>query len=85
MPDILDQANLWAAAGVSFGQMETYRIYLAIKKLSETLSASYEALRLWGRISCRSGQYIVVEGRATEEDLGEVDDTKMEVGYCCRW
>jgi radial spoke head protein 4/6 len=79
IPDILDQASLWAAAGVSFGSTETYRIYLAVKKLAETLPAGHEALRLWGRVTCRNGQYLVVEGKALDEELGEFEETKMEV------
>eukprot|EP00953_Heterococcus_sp_UTEX-ZZ885_P034561 17886-Heterococcus_DN1.PRE.1 len=78
IPDILDQASLWAAAGVSFGSTETYRIYLAVKKLAETLPAGHEALRLWGRVTCRNGQYLVVEGKALDEELGEFEETKME-------
>jgi radial spoke head protein 4/6 len=83
IPDILDQASLWAAAGVSFGSTETYRIYLAVKKLAETLPAGHEALRLWGRVTCRNGQYLVVEGEARDEELGEFEETKMEVFQNC--
>lgn len=33
-PDMLDEANMWEWGGVSFGRLETYRLYLSVKKVS---------------------------------------------------
>lgn len=33
VPDMLDEANMWDWAGVSFGRLETYRLYLSVKKV----------------------------------------------------
>lgn len=38
VPDIFDEANLWECAGVSFGRLETYRLYLAVKKVRRCAS-----------------------------------------------
>lgn len=35
VPDVLNEANLWEWGGISFGQLETYRLYLAVKKVKE--------------------------------------------------
>lgn len=78
-PDLLDEANMWSWAGVSFGQLELYRLYLSIKKLALTLPEEHETLRFWGKITTRSGgDYTIIEGRAIEDQLGEIDPRKME-------
>jgi hypothetical protein len=33
-PDLMEEASVFAWAGVSFGEEETYRLYLAIKQLA---------------------------------------------------
>lgn len=33
VPDMLDEANMWEWGGVSFGRLETYRLYLSVKKV----------------------------------------------------
>lgn len=76
-PDLMDEANLLEWAGVSFGRTETYRLYLSVKKLSETLPADVDRLRFFGRISTRSAPYFVVEGINPEDEEG-ADDTKQE-------
>ncbi|CAM9242731.1 unnamed protein product, partial [Chrysoparadoxa australica] len=78
LPDILDEANMWQWAGVSLGQMETYRIYLAVKKLAESLPGEHETLRFWGRITTRDGNYLIAEGRTLDEQLGEFDESAQE-------
>lgn len=65
--DLLDEANALAWAGVSFGPEETYRLYLSLKALAGTVSASHETLRFWGKIHTRNGYYYVVEGKTIDE------------------
>ncbi|KAG5178667.1 putative flagellar radial spoke protein 4 [Tribonema minus] len=78
VPDLLDEANMWAAAGISFGASETYRIFLAVKRLAETLPGDHETLRFWGQVKGRSADYLVVEGRALEEQLGDTEEAGIE-------
>lgn len=33
VPDMLDEANMWEWGGVSFGRLDTYRLYLSVKKV----------------------------------------------------
>jgi len=44
-PDLVDESNLLEWAGVSLGRGDTYRLYLSIKKLAESLPAEVERLR----------------------------------------
>jgi len=76
-PDLMDEANMWEWAGVSFGREETYRLYLSVKVLAESLPADYESLRFWGRVSARGGAYYIVEGK-TFEDKEDLDPEKEE-------
>eukprot|EP00903_Cladosiphon_okamuranus_P010188 g9647.t1 len=78
VPDMLDEANMWEWGGVSFGRLETYRLYLSVKKLAESLPGEHESLRFWGKITTRGGDYFVVEGKAIDETLGEFDETLQE-------
>ncbi len=63
--------------GISFGKGEIYRIFLSIKKLSESLPSEVEKLRFFGKITTRSLPYYVVEGLSPEDEEGAVD-TKQE-------
>ncbi|CAM9886452.1 unnamed protein product, partial [Discosporangium mesarthrocarpum] len=78
VPDVLDEANMWEWAGISFGRLETYRLYLSIKKLAESLPGEHESLRFWGKIATRGSDYFIVEGKATDEGLGEFDESAQE-------
>ncbi|CBJ30984.1 putative: flagellar radial spoke protein 4 [Ectocarpus siliculosus] len=78
VPDMLDEANMWEWGGVSFGRLETYRLYLSVKKLAESLPGEHESLRFWGKITTRGDDYVVVEGKALDETLGEFDEALQE-------
>lgn len=77
IPDLLDDANLYEWASVSFGKSELYRLYLSIKKLAEKLPGEVERLRFVGRINTRSLPYYIVEGISPEDEEG-IDETKQE-------
>jgi radial spoke head protein 4/6 len=77
IPDVLDDANLYEWAGISFGKGELYRLYLSIKKLSESIPSEVEKLRLFGKINTRTRPYFVLEGLNTEDEEG-VDESKQE-------
>uniref|UniRef100_A0A7S2XZR7 Uncharacterized protein n=1 Tax=Fibrocapsa japonica TaxID=94617 RepID=A0A7S2XZR7_9STRA len=66
-PDMMDEANMWEWAGISFGREQTYRLYLSVKTLAESLNPDYESLRFWGKINTRNGDYYIVEGRTFED------------------
>lgn len=76
-PDLIDEAAVLEAAGVSFGKAETYKLYLSIKALSEQMPAEAERTRLFGKIYTRGKPYYVVEALSTFEGE-EIDETKQE-------
>ena len=51
-PNLLADSVLYSWAGVSFGQGETYRLNLSLKKHAETVDAGYEAIKFWGKVRC---------------------------------
>lgn len=77
VPEILEDSNLLAWGGIDLGRGESYRIYLSIKKLAETLPSDVEKLRFFGKITTRSLPYYIVEGLNPEDEEG-VDETKQE-------
>lgn len=77
IPELLEDAALYEWAGINFGRTETYRLFLSIKKLCETLPSETERIRFFGRISTRSNPYYIVEG-INPEDIEELDETKQE-------
>lgn len=76
-PDLMDEAALLEWAGISFGKGETYRLYLSIKALAETIPGESERARFFGKISTRGSPYYIVETLSTFEGE-EVDPTKQE-------
>lgn len=72
-----DDKEALELAGVSYGKGETYRLFLSIKKLSESSIGDVERLRLFGKIYTRGKPYYVVEGISPEEEEG-FDETKQE-------
>ncbi|GMI32439.1 hypothetical protein TrRE_jg4778 [Triparma retinervis] len=76
-PDLMKDATLYKWAGVSFGDTETYMLNLSLKKFCESLDGGYEAVKFWGKIITRDGDYFVCYGK-TPEDPEEMDATKME-------
>lgn len=76
-PDLMDEFNLMEWAGISLGKGDIYRLYLSIKKLSETLPGDVERLRFFGKMFTRGLPYYIVEGISPEEEEG-IDETKQE-------
>ncbi|KAJ3019554.1 Radial spoke head protein 4 A, partial [Thoreauomyces humboldtii] len=70
IPDIMDLANLWEWAGVSFGKEETFMLFLSLKRL--VTEKPLKSVRLWGKILGTSKNYIIIEGElrdgAEDED-----------------
>lgn len=48
-------------SGISFGELEHYRIYKAMKRLAKTTGAT--TLRFWGKFLGRQRDYFVIEGQ----------------------
>jgi radial spoke head protein 4A len=68
---MLDLANLWEWAGVSFGKEETFLLFLSIKKLVET--KQLKSVRLWGKIYGCDQNYIIAEGELKDGAQDEDD------------
>jgi radial spoke head protein 4/6 len=73
----MDDLTLYQWAGLSFGQSEAYRLYLSIKKFSESLPGDVERLRFFGIIKTRSLPYFIIEGLNPEDEEG-IDEMKQE-------
>jgi radial spoke head protein 4/6 len=76
-PDLMDEGNLTEWAGLSLGRSETYKLYLSIKKLAESLPGDVERLRLVGKITTLGAPYYILEGISTEDEEG-VDEMTQE-------
>lgn len=76
-PDLLADSILYGWAGINFGSTETYRLYLSIKKHAESLDAGYEALKFWGKVISRNGDYYVCYGK-TPEDPEDANPNEQE-------
>jgi len=77
LPDLLDEANLLEWAGVSVGRYEAHRLFLSMKKLSESLPGDVGKLRFFGKIYTRGHPYVIVEGLSPEDEEG-IDDKLQE-------
>ena len=55
---------MWQWAGVGFGEEETYRLYLSLKGLAVSKDI---AVRFWGKMITRGGDYYVAESRTPKE------------------
>lgn len=75
IPDIMDLANLFEWAGVSFGKEETFLMLLSLNKLVE--EKSLKSVRLWGKILGTKADYYVVEAEMKE---GMRDESQLESG-----
>lgn len=49
-----------------------------LRQLAQTLPDEHGSLRFWGRITTRSSDYVIVEGKATADVLGEFDESVQE-------
>jgi len=76
-PDLIDELSVIEWAGISFEKGESFRLYLSIKKLAESLPSDVERLRFFGKILTRSLPYYIVEGVSPEEEENIVE-TKQE-------
>jgi radial spoke head protein 4A len=73
IPDIRQLANDFEETGICLGRDELFRIYLALKKLTETLPLA--KCRFWGKIHGRTQNYIIAETQFRE---GEDEEEKEE-------
>lgn len=81
LPNLLELVNQFEETGVCLGRDETYRIYLALKKLTEI--HPLETCRFWGKIQGTKKNYIVAqasfrEGADEEEAEEEAQEAEEE-------
>jgi len=78
LPNLLELSNHFEETGINLGRDETYRIYLAIKKLTETYQLA--TCRFWGKIQGTKANYIVAQGsfRDGADDLEEEEENPDE-------
>jgi hypothetical protein len=75
LPNLLKDAEMWRQASIDFGEDETYRLHLSLKRLLESTGAS--ELRFWGKFLAREKDYYVAEGRlpfVVHEDIARPRD-----------
>jgi radial spoke head protein 4A len=75
---MMDLANLWDWAGISFGKEDTFLLFLSIKKLVE--AKQLKSVRVWGKIYGTRKNYIIAEGELKEgvEDVEEAAANVVE-------
>ncbi|XP_016054217.1 PREDICTED: radial spoke head protein 4 homolog A isoform X1 [Miniopterus natalensis] len=80
LPNVMESAFYFEQAGVGLGTDETYRIFLALKQLTDT--HPIQRCRFWGKILGLEMNYIVaeVEFREGEEEEVEEEDVSEERG-----
>ncbi|XP_032718262.1 radial spoke head protein 4 homolog A isoform X1 [Lontra canadensis] len=73
LPNVMESAFYFEQAGVGLGTDETYRIFLALKQLTDT--HPIQRCRFWGKILGLEMNYIVAEVEFREgEDEEDVED-----------
>ncbi|XP_027457438.1 radial spoke head protein 4 homolog A [Zalophus californianus] len=73
LPNVMESAFYFEQAGVGLGTDETYRIFLALKQLTDT--HPIQRCRFWGKILGLEMNYIVAEVEVHEgEDEDDVED-----------
>lgn len=84
LPNILELANHFEETGINLGRDETFRIYLALKKLTEQYPLA--TCRFWGKIQGTKANYIVAqatfrEGTDEPEDEDEAAEEEEEENH----
>ena len=59
MPNLLELINHFEETGISLGRDEIFRIYLALKRLTEQFPLA--TCRFWGKIQGTKENYIIAE------------------------
>ena len=77
----MELSGFFEETGISLGRDETFRIYLALKRLTETLPLA--TCRFWGKIHGSVQNYIIAEtsfreGEDEAEDEEEEDENNEE-------
>ncbi|KAM4866083.1 radial spoke head protein 4 homolog A [Thomomys bottae] len=79
LPNVMESAFYFEQAGVGLGTDETYRIFLALKQLTDT--HPIQSCRLWGKILGLEMNYIIAEvefREGEEEEEVEEEDVAEE-------
>ena len=80
---LLDDAALWSAAGVGFGEVPTYRLFRALQLLSGRETPDGK-VRFWGKVLGRSADYYVAEApteQTAAPDPLEADEAEEKPGF----
>nr|XP_036269686.1 radial spoke head protein 4 homolog A [Pipistrellus kuhlii]KAF6363566.1 radial spoke head component 4A [Pipistrellus kuhlii] len=72
LPNVMESAFYFEQAGVGLGSDEIYRIFLALKQLTDT--HPIQRCRFWGKILGREMNYIVAEVEFHEGEDEEVEE-----------
>jgi len=78
LPNILELANYFEETGINLGRDEMFRIYLALKRLTESYPLA--SCRFWGKIQGTKQNYIIAETsfRDGEDELEEEEEEEEE-------
>lgn len=74
-PNLLDIGKQFEQAGLGLNRTELYRIYLALKQLSQTHEPKLASVRFWGKVFGTEADYIIAE---TEFPEGEGEEPEEE-------
>jgi radial spoke head protein 4A len=84
LPNILELANHFEETGINLGRDETFRIYLALKKLTEQYPLA--TCHFWGKIQGTKANYIIAQtsfrdGTDEQEDEEEAAEEEEEENH----
>lgn len=71
--NFMEDAQMFAWAGVGFGKQESYYLTMALRKLAVTYP-DLEEIRLWGKIMGTESDYLVAEGTPRRHDVKDAPD-----------
>jgi len=76
LPDFVTQLKMFEWAGYSFGEDETYKLSLSLRKLAR--STGVQSLRFWGKIYGRDKDYYIAEGEMDVRHQGYSKDKEID-------
>ena len=81
--DLMTDLTSLKFCGIDFGDTESYKIYLSMRKLASGLSESgdLQSLRFWGKILGSEADYFVCQGQYSGSDDEDAENSKdLEIG-----
>lgn len=82
LPNVIEEAEMFAWTGVGLGQQESYKVMCSLRNHAIKVKETCSAIRFWGKILGTGADYWIAEAKSSEggEDNEEVMDKINEEG-----